>query len=89
MPPKKKTTTARKSTTPPRAAGGGGRSGRKPPPPITVGKPKPWGLIALTLVVVLFAGLVIGYAVFEAQQVQPEHARGQGRRTRRRSRASC
>ncbi len=63
MPPKKKTTTARKSTTPSRPAGGGGRSGRKPPPPITVSKPKPWGLIAITLVVVVFAGLVIGYAV--------------------------
>ena len=28
-------------------------------------KPKPWGLIALTLVVVVFAGAVIGYAVFK------------------------
>jgi hypothetical protein len=74
MPPKKKTTTPRKSTPPGRAAGGG-RSGRKPPPPIMVAKPKPWGLIALTLVVVLFAGLVIGYAVFrvnKSNQNSPE-----------------
>lgn len=67
MPPKKKNTTGKKST-PPRAAGGGGRSGRKPPPPLTVGKPRPWGLIALTLVVVVFAAGVIGYAVFKVNE---------------------
>jgi Protein of unknown function (DUF3105) len=67
MPPKKKKTTPRKSTAPGRATGGG-RSGRKAPPPITVAKPKPWGLIALTLVVVVFAGLVIGYAVFKVNK---------------------
>ncbi len=66
MPPKKKTT-PRKST-PPAPAGGGGRSGRRPPPPVMVGRPKPWGLIALTLVVVVFAGLVIGYAVFRVNK---------------------
>jgi Protein of unknown function (DUF3105) len=74
MPPKKKTP-PRKSTPSQRASGGGGRSGRKPPPPITVAKPKPWGLIAITLVVVLFAGLVIGYAVFrvnKSSQNSPE-----------------
>ena len=73
MPPKKKTT-PRKSTPPPRA-GGGGRSGRRPPPPVMVSRPKPWGLIALTLVVVVFAGLVIGYAVFrinKSNQNTPE-----------------
>ena len=66
MPPKKKTT-PRKSTPPPRA-GGGGRSGRRPPPPVMVSRPKPWGLIALTLAVVVFAGLVIGYAVFRVNK---------------------
>jgi hypothetical protein len=75
MPPKKKST-PRKSTPPPRPAGGGGRSGRKPPPrALPMDKPKPWGLIALTLVVVLFAGLVIGYAVFrinKSNQNTPE-----------------
>jgi Protein of unknown function (DUF3105) len=66
MPPKKKTT-PRKSTPPPRA-GSGGRSGRRPPPPLTVSRPKPWGLIALALVVVVFAGLVIGYAVYKVNK---------------------
>ena len=73
MPPKKKTT-ARTSTPPSRAAGGGGRSGRKPPP-VATGRSKPWGLIALTLVVVVFAGLVIGYAVVKinkSNQNSPE-----------------
>ncbi|MFL6128403.1 MAG: hypothetical protein ACJ73E_04990, partial [Mycobacteriales bacterium] len=50
------------------AARPGGRPGRKPPPPITVGKPRPWGLIAMTLVVVLFAAGVIGYAVFRVNE---------------------
>ena len=65
--PANKKTTPRKST-PPTRAGAGGKSGRKPPPPITVSKPKPWGLIAITLVVVVFAGLVIGYAVFRVNK---------------------
>jgi hypothetical protein len=72
--PSKKKTTARKTTPSGRTAGGGGRSGRRPPP-ITVARPKPWGLIALTLVVVVFAGLVIGYAVFrvnKSNQNSPE-----------------
>jgi hypothetical protein len=65
MPPKKKPNN-RPSSSPSRPGGGGAkRSGRKAPPPITVAKPKPWGLIALTLVVVVFAGAVIGYAVFK------------------------
>jgi uncharacterized protein DUF3105 len=69
MPPKGKT--AGKSKPSPKgatAARGGGRPGRKPPPPITVGKPKPWGLIAMTVVVVLFAAGVIGYAVFRVNK---------------------
>jgi uncharacterized protein DUF3105 len=72
--PANKKTTPRKST-PPTRAGAGGKSGRKPPPPIAVSKPKPWGLIALTLVVVVFAGLVIGYAVVKinkSNQNSPE-----------------
>jgi hypothetical protein len=51
------------------------RSGRRPPPPITTRRPKPWGLIALTVVVVVFAGLVIGYAVVKinkSNQNSPE-----------------
>ncbi|MFL6115018.1 MAG: DUF3105 domain-containing protein [Catenulispora sp.] len=75
MPPKKKTTPPRNSTPTPRASGGG-RSGRRPaPPPVMVSRPKPWGLIALTLVLVVFAGLVIGYAVFrlnKSSETSPE-----------------
>jgi hypothetical protein len=74
MPPKKKSDT-RKATPPSRSGGGGGRSGRKAPPPITVSKPRPWGLIALSLVVVLFAAGVIGYAVFrlnKSSQTSPQ-----------------
>jgi Protein of unknown function (DUF3105) len=64
MPPKKKPNTRPSSSSRP-GGGGAKRSGRKAPPPITVAKPKPWGLIALTLVVVVFAGAVIGYAVLK------------------------
>lgn len=69
MPPKKKSTSRPSSSAGGRKpSGGGGKGGRRPPPPITVSKPKPWGLIALTLVVVVFAGLVIGYAVFRVNK---------------------
>jgi hypothetical protein len=67
MPPKKKTTPGKK-TPPARAGAGGNRGGRRPPPPVALAKPKPWGLIALSLVVVLFAGGVIGYAVYKVNQ---------------------
>ena len=72
MPPKKKPNN--RPSSPPSRPGGGGakRSGRKAPPPITVAKPKPWGLIALTLVVVVFAGAVIGYAVFKLNKSQEQ-----------------
>jgi hypothetical protein len=69
MPPKGKTpaksTSSAKGAS---AARGGGRPGRKPPPPITVAKPKPWGLIAMTMAVVLFAAAVIGYAIFRVNK---------------------
>ena len=69
MPPKGKTAGKNKSTTRgATAARGGGRPGRKPPPPITASKPKPWGLIAMTVVVVLFAAGVIGYALFRVNK---------------------
>jgi Protein of unknown function (DUF3105) len=42
--------------------------GRKAPPPIAMSRPKPWGLIAATLVVVLFAGGVLGYAIYRVNQ---------------------
>jgi hypothetical protein len=67
MPPKGKT--AGKSSSSARgSAARGGKSGRKPPPPITVAKPKPWGLIAMTMVVVLFAAGVIGYAIYRVNE---------------------
>lgn len=67
MPPQKK----RPAKNTPNAKGStarGGKSGRKPPPPITIAKPKPWGLIALTMVVVLFAVAVIGYAIVKVNE---------------------
>jgi hypothetical protein len=64
MPPKGKTAgQSKSSSTKGASAARGGRPGRKAPPPITVSKPKPWGLIAMTLAVVLFAAGVIGYAL--------------------------
>jgi hypothetical protein len=70
MPPKKKPNRNSSSGAKGGAsrAAGGGRSGRKPAPPLTVGKPKPWGLIGLTMVVVLFAVGVIGYAVVRVNE---------------------
>lgn len=58
MPPKGKNTGSSSS----------GKGRRKPPPPLVVSKPKPWGLIAGTLVVVLFAVGVLGYAIYRVNQ---------------------
>jgi hypothetical protein len=67
MPPKKKPIS---STGTGKGAGAsrGGKGGRKAPPPMMIAKPKPWGLIGLTMVVVLFAAGVIGYAVFRVNE---------------------
>lgn len=67
MPPQKKRP-AKNTPGTKGSAARGGKSGRKAPPPITVGKPKPWGLIALTMVVVLFAVGVIGYAIVKVNE---------------------
>lgn len=76
MPPNKKPNT-RPSSSSSRPGGGGAKRGsRKAPPPITVAKPKPWGLIALTLVVVVFAGAVIGYAVFKLNKAGDQSPQG-------------
>lgn len=75
MPPKKKPNN-RPSTSSSRPGGGAKRGSRKAPPPITVAKPKPWGLIALSLVVVIFAGAVIGYAVFKLNKAGDNSAQG-------------
>ncbi|SCX52409.1 Protein of unknown function [Klenkia marina] len=44
--------------------GPGGKGGRTRPQQAVVAKPKPWGLIAAAVAVVVFAGAVIGYAVY-------------------------
>ena len=55
----------RKGAPVPKSSGRGGRGGR-PAPPVRVGQPKPWGMIAATVAVLLFAGAAIGYAVYRA-----------------------
>lgn len=47
------------------ASKSGGRGGR-PAPPVRVAAPKPWGMMAATVAVVLFAVSAIGYAVYQA-----------------------
>lgn len=42
----------------------GGKGGRTRPQQAVVAKPKPWGLIAAAVAVVVFAAAVIGYAVY-------------------------
>ncbi|SDG72029.1 DUF3105 domain-containing protein [Klenkia brasiliensis] len=44
--------------------GASGQGGRTRPQQAAVAKPKPWGLIAAAVAVVVFAGAVIGYAVY-------------------------
>ncbi len=55
---------------PGRSVGRGGRGGRTAPP-VRVGQPKPWGMIAATVAVILFAGGAIGYAVYQANSTAP------------------
>jgi hypothetical protein len=43
------------------------RPRRGAPPPVVISRPRPWGLIAATVAMVLFAGGVIGYAVHQIQ----------------------
>ena len=49
-----------------KSGGRGGRGGGRTAPPVRVGQPKPWGMIAATVAVLLFAGAAIGYAVYQA-----------------------
>lgn len=68
MPPKGKTPGKSTSSAKGSSAARGGKPGRKAPPPITVSRPKPWGLIAMTAAVVLFAAGVIGYALVKVNE---------------------
>lgn len=80
MPPKKKPNRTSRSGA--SRATGGGKSGRRPAPPLTVGKPKPWGLIGLTMVVVLFAAGVIGYAVYRVNESEKNTPQARADRVR-------
>lgn len=72
-------------------SGGGGRRGGKPAPAVRVGTPRPWGMIAATVAVLVFAAGAIGYAVYQANSnavpespedingiVVAQYAQGQG-----------
>jgi hypothetical protein len=58
---------AAKGKTVAKSASKSGKSRRGAPPPVVVKRPRPWGLIAATVAMVLFAGGVIGYAVHQVQ----------------------
>jgi Protein of unknown function (DUF3105) len=58
---------ASKNATKSSGARGNRPSRRSMPPPVAVSRPKPWGLIAATVAVVLFAVGVIGYAVLQVR----------------------
>jgi hypothetical protein len=49
---------------------------RPPAPPISVSRPKPWGLIAATVAVIVFAGAIIGYAVLQIRSKNAEKPAG-------------
>jgi hypothetical protein len=52
-------------------ARGSATRARRPVPPVATRKPVPWGLVAATLAVVLFAVAAIGYAVLKVRENQP------------------
>jgi hypothetical protein len=58
----------------PQAKGKAGAGKGRRPAPITVRRQTPWGLIAATLAVVVFAVAVIGYAVLKVRENQPVDA---------------
>ncbi|HEY9472495.1 MAG TPA: DUF3105 domain-containing protein [Mycobacteriales bacterium] len=49
-----------------------GKSSRRRPPVVVPGRPKPWGLIAAAVAVVVFAVGVIGYAVNKNIEARPQ-----------------
>jgi hypothetical protein len=50
----------------------GGKGGRTRPQQAVVAKPKPWGLIAAAVAVVVFAGAVSGYAVYAVNRSEAD-----------------
>ncbi|MCW2699458.1 MAG: hypothetical protein JWQ45_993 [Blastococcus sp.] len=53
-------------------SGRGGKGGRTRPARQVVAQPRPWGLIAAAVVVVLFAAAAIGYAVVKVNEANAE-----------------
>jgi hypothetical protein len=64
-PAKTTTKSTAKSGAKPGAKSGSGKSRKGAPPPVVIARPKPWGLIAAIVAMVVFAGVVIGYAVHQ------------------------
>jgi len=62
-----------KKSPPTRSGGRGGRSGRSAPA-VRVAAPRPWGTIAATVAVLIFAAAAIGYAVYSANEVPNDPA---------------
>jgi hypothetical protein len=62
---------AKGKNAPAKGKSGGTTKGRRSAPPVAARKATPWGLIAATLVVVLFAVAAIGYAIVKVRENQP------------------
>jgi len=52
-------------------SGSTGTKGRRPAPPVAARRATPWGLVAATVAVVVFAVAAIGYAVVKVHENQP------------------
>jgi hypothetical protein len=55
-------------------SGTGTTRGRRPAPPVATRRATPWGLVAATVAVVVFAVSAIGYAVLKVRENQPVDA---------------
>jgi hypothetical protein len=58
-------------STPAKGKSGSTGKGRRPAPPVAARRATPWGLVAATLAVVVFAVAAIGYAVYQVRQNSP------------------
>jgi Protein of unknown function (DUF3105) len=58
-------------STPSKSRPAGGKGGRRPPTVVASRRSLPWGMIAATTAVVIFAVAVIGYAVIKVQRSKP------------------